>query len=229
MPRLTSTNTFASTAADGHSPVRPDPEIDFPEPDPPIDQCDIALGQYMRSWSQVERALTTLLGALLGTDDLRAEIVSEIVQQAALRDLMRGVGSHYLDDIQKVELFALLDELKSLAGIRNRLVHGQWTLIIQVDPKTKVPAKAFWSRQPFVTDRDTLLAMHDAKSQKSKHLKAKNQFPAEAVADEAMKLLPFARKVSKLASELRVSRSHAPTPRAQRRQAVRKPRGPRAR
>ena len=223
MPSITRTSTLASASPDGHSPIHADPSIELPEPDPPIAECDFALGQYMRSWNQIERALTEMLGVLLGTDDLRAEIISEVVQHAALRDLMRDIGSHYLDHAQRAELFTLLDELKSLAGIRNRLVHGEWTVIVQIDPKTKAPAKAFWSRQPFVTDRDTLLAMHDPKSQRSKHLKARNEFPAEAVVAEAGKLMPFARKLKKLAGELRVGRGHPPKPRAQRRRAARKP------
>lgn len=200
--------------------------MEVPEPSISMDQCAHALGVYMFDWDGLSMALQAVTETLLGTDALRAHITVESVQQSTIRDLLRDIGSHYLDAGQFSGLSAVLDEVRALAGVRNRLVHGRWTIAVKVHEGKAVSSE--WLRVSSVTDKETLFTMHNRNHQRSETLRKKFEYSPDAIHAEALKIRPVADKLIKLAGELRVSPDHPPEPRSQRRQAARKPKGKRA-
>jgi hypothetical protein len=224
MPTLTKLGPPLNTNVPGG--IGPD-QMELPEPTVSLDVCAHALGAYMTEWDKLSLALTSATEVLLGTDDLRAHIIVESIQHSSLRDALRDVASHYLNASQFSEMCAVLEDIKKIAGIRNRLVHGRWTMIIKMHEGKAVSND--WARVSVITDKDTLHTMMNPKSQKSKALKERNQFSPDDIYEQARKIGPIADKLITLTGTLKVSRSHPEEPRSQRRRAARKPKGKRGR
>lgn len=176
--------------------------MELPEPKITPDQCAHALGVFMFDWDGLAHALEEVTRVLLGIDELRAHIIFESIQISSLRDLLRDIGSHYLSDGQFAELAGLLIEVQKLAGVRNRLVHGRWTIMIEM--KDDVPISAEWARVYTVTDKETVHTMMDIKHQKSKPIRNKYQYFPQAIHNEALKIKPIIDKLVKLSHELNV-------------------------
>lgn len=219
MPRITPISTIASSAANGVNQVFDIANAELPNPTVPIEFCDQALGNFMRAWNQVEHAIASAVEVLLGTDQRRARIMLEDVQQAALRDLLQHVGSFYLTTDQQKELNEILGEIKTLTGIRNKLVHGQWGIYIKKNNETGDIISAEWSRNSFVNDANTLREMFNPRSQRAKHLKSKFHFSPEQIIEEAEKVRPLAAKLTDLVKRLQVAPDHPKESRPQGRQA----------
>lgn len=168
----------------------------------------------------MELAVTRTIEALIGTDTLRAAIISNHVQQAALRDVIRDIGSHYLNPVDRSELTLILESLRALNGVRNKLVHGSWVSNIGVH--NGVAKFHRLVRQGFVSDKDTEQSMHDPKNQKGKHLRSKHTFPPAQIVVETEKVRPLAQRLTALAERMNVTRYHPAEPKSQRRQAVHK-------
>lgn len=197
--------------------------MELPEPKVSPDQCAHALGVFMWDWDKLTLAFEALTEVLIGTDNLRAHIIVESVQSAVVRDMLRDVASHYLNAEQFTELSVLLEEVRKATGVRNRLVHGRWTMVVKVHEGVAVSGE--WMRVSIVTDKDTVDAMRNPKHQKSNALKQKHDYSPDAIHAEALKLLSVADMLLKLAATLKVSRNHPPEPRSQRRQGARKAKG----
>lgn len=223
MPTLTKTNLLVTNAPGGLG----SDTMELPEPAISPDQCAHALGVFMFDWDRLMAALDVLTARLFEIDSLRAHIIVESVQQSALRVLLRDIGSHYLNAKQFQELSAILADVQKLAGVRNRLVHGRWTIVVKMDEGK--PISAEWVRVLSVTDKETMYTMMDPKHQKSKLLKQKYEYRPDAIHVEALKLNGLADQLIKLSGELIVSKDHPSEPRSQRRQASRTPKAKRAR
>jgi hypothetical protein len=78
-----------------------------------------------------------------------------------------------------------------------------------------------------VTDKETMHTMMNPKHQKSKHLRQKFEYYPNGIIEQAEMIEPVASRLTKLASEMVVSRNHPPEPRLQRRQGARKRKGKR--
>lgn len=171
----------------------------------------------MWDWDQLTMSLERVAAALLQLDNLRAHILVESVQHSTLRVLLGDVASHYLASGQRKELADLLIEVQQRAGVRNRLVHGRWQMIVKVHEGK--PQSAEWARVMSVTDKETLFDMWDPSHQRSKPLKARNEFRTHDIHAEALKVKATADKLMELAGKLRVSDKHPPEPRSLRRRA----------
>jgi len=209
MPWLNKNNPPLFLHRDDGSNVRlGEDNMEIPDPAIPMEMCELALGTYMTAWNQVEQSLTFSVQMLLDIDDLRAAILTETIPHAAVRDLLADVASHYLKKSDQAALSKLMEELRGYSGIRNKLVHGHWTIHIKLDPKTKKPTLVHWSRDSMVFNKETLYAMMDQNNQKSQHLRKKNQFDHASIIREALKLRPFADKLTVLVKALTVSRDN---------------------
>ncbi len=225
MPRISKGFTISSSKPDGLF----DDSIEFPEPTIPIQHCDQALGYFMRSWSQLEFSLRRAVQILLGVDEMRSHLVMQNIQQAAVRDLLRDTGSFYLSSSDQSALNSLLDQIKVLAGVRNKLVHGNWGVHLTQDPTNKKVIEAEWSRDAFVTDGNTLGEMLTPGSQKGKSLRAKHHFSPVQIMAESDKVAMTAKQLDQFAQNLDVRRDHPKEHRSQRRRGVQTPKKPSSR
>ena len=219
MPSISKGFTISSSKPDGLF----DDSIEFPEPTIPIQHCDQSLGYFMRAWSQLEFSMLRAVQTLLGIDELRSHIVMQSVQQAAVRDLLRDTGSFYLNPKDQASLNTILDQIKGLAGVRNKLVHGNWGVHLTQDPNTKKVTEAVWSRDAFVTDGNTLAEMLTPSSQKGKSLRAKHHFSPTQIMAESEKVASTAKSLDQLTQKLDVRRNHPKEHRSQRRRAAQTP------
>lgn len=166
---------------------------------------------------------------LLGVDEMRSHLVMQNIQQAAVRDLLRDTGSFYLSSSDQSALNSLLDQIKVLAGVRNKLVHGNWGVHLTQDPTNKKVIEAEWSRDAFVTDGNTLGEMLTPGSQKGKSLRAKHHFSPVQIMAESDKVAMTAKQLDQFAQNLDVRRDHPKEHRSQRRRGVQTPKKPSSR
>lgn len=170
--------------------------LEFPPPDPSEPECDFILGQYMRAWNQVEFAVRYAIWALLRTDQQRADLFTSVFQMAALRSFMEALASHVVrDKSQQAEFAQLMEELKALSGIRNRLVHGTWMLRLTSDKTTKKITSADFVRFSPTTDAEDRRILHSRTHQKSAKLQNRHEFSPERIVEETNKLRPFCERL----------------------------------
>jgi hypothetical protein len=121
----------------------PIPDIEFEEPEPPLEVCDQALGQYLRCWGYVETAYLTLFTALLGAHTVAAQIiVSSAIDQRILREITSTLAKQRLSKKDYNTLSKLLERLRKATLIRNHVTHGTWRLKITLGK----PNTATWER-----------------------------------------------------------------------------------
>ncbi len=195
--------------------------MELPDPAIPIEHCDQVLGYYLRTWNQLEFSLAAMVQSLLGTDQKRSFVVLQNVQHAALRDLLQHLGTYYLTKEDQSALDSIMREIKSLAGVRNRLVHGQWAIHIK-RAEGKILSADF-SRDPFILDANDQREMYDPKNQRAKHLRKRNYLLPEQIIEEAEKLRPIADRLNELAANAVVSPDHPVEPKSRPKRATRIP------
>lgn len=100
-----------------------------------IEQCDAFLGSYMRAWDQVEIRLLPLLNAMLGTHQSTSLILLRSgINQPTLRNILEAVASIRLGADDKIKLVGLLRRWERASTKRNRIVHGNWMICIEMVP-----------------------------------------------------------------------------------------------
>lgn len=177
-------------------------EIEFAEPAISDAECDQALGGFLRAWNSLELTLTTLLGKLAQTDDLRTQILVQCIPQANQRDLIIGLGAVFTSPEDLRRLKNLMEEVKTATGTRNKLVHGTWTLALKREKKTD-PFNASWVRTVRLVDPNLLGPnAKQISPQKSKVQQSKNQYTFEQILKSTADVYQLAKKVEQFTSRI---------------------------
>jgi hypothetical protein len=122
------------------------PDIEFENPDPPIEACDQVLGYYLRIWGYVEDALGDLLTILLGAHVTASRvIITSPIGQQTLREITGALGTHRLSKKDADTLGRLLRRVRNATTLRNRVVHGTWRVVITLG-RGDTPNTAKWER-----------------------------------------------------------------------------------
>jgi hypothetical protein len=177
-------------------------EIEFAEPAISDAECDQALGSFLRAWNSLELNLTTLMGKLALTDDLRTQILAQSIPQANQRDLIIALGVATISQEDMRRLRPLIEEVKTATGIRNKLVHGTWRLVLQRKKKTD-PFEASWVRTVKLVEPNLLSPnANQESSQRTKVQQAKNQYTFEQILKSTADVYQLAKKVEQFMSRL---------------------------
>jgi hypothetical protein len=181
-------------------------DVDLPELTTPQAECDRILGEYMNGWHQVEIAVADAVETILGLDHFRASLIVGSLQMSALKDILLLTASNYVPDNQLKPFVKAMEELKALTGVRNKLVHGSWTVHVKVEDGTHKPISAELARTTMTWDGEAASAMQDPSRQNYQHLRDKMVFRPAGIQAETLKLRPFAQTLKSLLSLLKVER-----------------------
>jgi len=143
-------------------------------PEPSEEECDRVLGAYLRSWGQIDHALRKVFSKLADTNQAASYILFQGTTDAgARRQIIEALGNSRLKKADQTKLASLLERAKTAAGRRNRIIHGDWLIHIQIhtDKKTgKERARtATWMRAYAPVDLEQYDEIH-------KNQKVRNQY-----------------------------------------------------
>jgi hypothetical protein len=145
MPRIRRGNIRASSETRSTQPPEDAGWIEFDDPEPAEPERDRVLGAYMGAWNQLESAISDMLQKLLGVHRTAADVLLSVgINQNTIRELIVALGEHRLDQQTQKELQKLIEQARSLTTKRNRIVHGVWSVNIQVNKDTSNTAT--WER-----------------------------------------------------------------------------------
>jgi hypothetical protein len=162
------------------------------------EQCDSALGLYMRQWDQVEMKLLPLFNKLIGTHQNASLILLRVgMSQPTIRSMLEAFGAIRLGTDDQSRLDALLGRWERASSRRNRIVHGHWRLEIDMIPGPdggkRNHTRSEWVR--FYEPADSTL--HD-----KMHGKKKDQKVVSAHRFTLSELVRAAEDVSRFATDL---------------------------
>ncbi len=110
---------------------------------PPTGDRDIALGQFMSEWGNLEMQLLTILYLLIGTKfKIAYTIFLTGFQSSTLSELLKALGEIRLLQPEQQELNSLCRRYSKAARRRNKIVHRDWR--IETDSGDSAPTK--WIR-----------------------------------------------------------------------------------
>ena len=173
-------------------------------PEPPVPECDRILGAYLRAWNQVEHGLSQLFTKLIDTNQDAAYIVFHGIPDAgARRRILEALANSRLNKAGQKKLFDLMERLANATQRRNRIIHGEWMMMIQIHRDktgTERARTATWVRAYMPVDLELFHEMH-------KNPKTRKQYRYEIktivnITNEAQKfareLMQFAESISLL-------------------------------
>lgn len=97
------------------------------------EQCDSVLGAYLRAWDQVEHQLLPIFNKMLGTHQTATLVLLRVgINQPTLRSILESLGAIRLGKNDQKELTALVRRWETASSKRNRIVHGNWMLSIEM-------------------------------------------------------------------------------------------------
>ena len=109
------------------------PEVDAPDPEPLLPECDRELGLYLRAYNEIEKGMLSTFERLLDSNPTAAQIIFHSSASAAtIREIMTSIGRNRLNKKAFDKLDKLLSRVKTQATFRNRIVHGTWMMVIKV-------------------------------------------------------------------------------------------------
>lgn len=127
-------------------------------------ECDMALGRYMRAWSQLEITTSILFHKLVDTNIVTAKIIFDAgIDQRTMRSIIDALGKYRFNPPDYRKLSSLLRRMKDAAANRNRIVHGRWQLFLTMGDKPLQAEKAEWIRFYSPSDPETLHKMFGKK------------------------------------------------------------------
>jgi hypothetical protein len=151
---------------------------------PSGEECDRALGVYMRMWGQVETTVNILIHKLLDTDDVTTVqiIILSVGNMRAQLEFAIELGKHRLQPNDADNLEKILERIKNATTRRNNIVHGTWMLFLTMgtppNPKPLVAKSGRWIRvyrPPHQED------MHELMTGKNQKLNHKYKFTPEQI------------------------------------------------
>lgn len=192
------------------------PQINLPPiTGPSKDECDYILGAYMRRWGNVEIAMASLIRKLLDTDMTTAQIVIRALQNMqAQRELALELGKHRLKNTTDVKtLDKLMDRVKSAATRRNRIVHGTWTVFLEMPPKP-APKPLTAKSAKWVRRYDPVMAEDQEKlmTRKSQKLAAAYEFCPEQIVEDANRAVTLSKDIEEFTKSAPLKPPRIPLP-----------------
>ncbi len=125
-------------------------------PEPSEQECDRALGAFLRSWDQVQHAIGELLIRLTESNPRSGNILSESIWDwRTQRTIIEAVGHDRLSATDYKKLSDLTESLHKANTRRNRIVHGKWAIIISVHKDDSGKTRAIvgkWVRADWPAD-----------------------------------------------------------------------------
>jgi len=133
--------------------------------------CDLALGDFIRSWDQLEHQIGDLIQIFLDTHTKGAYAVMNCgIDHHKLRDLLTALSETRLKDTDKTKFARLMDRWKKFSTKRNRIIHGTWQLSVEITDELNQQGikrtKARWRRLRPPSNINEL--SHIAKKKKTK-------------------------------------------------------------
>lgn len=146
-------------------------DIKIPAVEISVEECDRCLGHFMRTWDQIEMALFNMFRKLIDTDMVTANTIFRSgINLRTLREITQQLGKNRLQPADQAKLKALLGRFQKASTKRNRIVHGSWTIHLEMSPKPRpkpLTAKsAKWIRQSLPSDREEFEKLMRGKSKK---------------------------------------------------------------
>ena len=94
----------------------------------PTEPRDLAMGEFMNAWSELEAQLRSMLSALAGTQiEISIAIGAAIPDNGRMKELLLVLGDIQLrGDADRAELAGICEHLSIANAYRNSIVHGQW-------------------------------------------------------------------------------------------------------
>lgn len=142
-----------------------------------IEDCDAALGGYMRAWDQMLILVIEAVRALLNTHLKAAYIlIHSGIDQPTLRTILESAGRLRLGETDQKKLDRLLRRWKDASSKRNRIVHGIWQLSVEITEEHNEQGikrtKARWIRYYPPADMNKIdpLAMRRNQKLRAAHL-----------------------------------------------------------
>lgn len=132
------------------------------------DDRDIALGQFMYEWGNLESKLFFLFYILIGASPEIAQIIfSTGFRSATLSNLFIALGKIRLTETEQGTLKGLCKKYREAADKRNRIVHGAWEM-----DQTDNPKVLQWTRiyTPTNPGRENEISNHN------QEIRAKHRF-----------------------------------------------------
>jgi len=210
MPTVSRQQIIASSAVNaGTTPVSGLPPIEFEEPTPPLEECDVALGYYFRAWDQVEAALANTFQKLLGAHPTAAYIViASGIGQQGLREITLALAAQRLSAAECKILEGLLDRVRKATTKRNRLTHGVWMIHITVNKDA--PNTAEWKRSYRPTNPALFSKMHGAKPDQK--VRDDHIFPVQRIREIADQARALSRDIQQLNERMKLAPFVDPQP-----------------
>lgn len=163
---------------------------------------DIALGQFMNAWSDLEGSLRILLGLLSGASPQVAQaIAAAIPDLGRMRELLMALGAAHLDDAEQKELDELCKYLTISAMYRNSIVHGQWGIVGNtiIDEDGREVMRSEWMRIYVIIDpqreSDAVAGLNTADRERYVFSISRLHERAQKAADFSKKIYAFADKI----------------------------------
>lgn len=125
-------------------------------PEPSEEECDRILGAYLRAWNQIEISLAALLSHLADSNTTTGYILSQAISDwRTRREIIEALGNARLKKADQAQLLDLMEQVQRANTKRNRLVHGSWTLLINIHRDqhgTKRAVTGKWIRADWPSD-----------------------------------------------------------------------------
>ena len=100
--------------------------------EPPTEERDVALGQYMDAWSRLETILLELLRELLHTDDAATVAVGATLGARQLKDLLNALAALRMRPEGTQKMARLCNRFSGLNTKRNHIIHGRWAVVVHL-------------------------------------------------------------------------------------------------
>lgn len=168
----------------------------------------------MRTWGNVEVAMSETIRKLLDTDMTTSQIVIRALDNMhTQRELAAELGKHRLGNADMKTLEGLLDRVKANSTRRNRIVHGKWMLSLEMgtipNPKPLTAKSAKWLRIYMPSQQGDIQTLMSGKSQK---LDSAYKFWPEQIAQYANAASALAKEVERFSKFVALKPPRIPLP-----------------
>jgi hypothetical protein len=179
-------------------------------PEPPDEECDRILGAYLRAWNQIEHALEALFTKLVDNQAASYIVFHGVNDVGALRRIIEALAKARLKTRDQKTTATLMEQVENATRRRNRLVHGQWMMMISIhrDKAGIERARtAKWVRAYIPVDLELWAEM-----QKNAKVRQQHQYNVQQIANITDETRKLARKISAFAEALSLLPYFPPQP-----------------
>jgi hypothetical protein len=180
-------------------------------PEPSEEECDRVLGAYLRAWNQIEHALEALISKLIESNPTTGHIISASISDwRTRRELIEALAAGRLRKSDKLTVSGILDKVSRANTKRNRLVHGKWTLLINVHRDKDGAKRAVvgkWVRADWSGDFDKMREIRSNPKVRKQH-----EYGVQQIANLTNSTRTLARLIASFSEALTLLPYVPPTP-----------------